>query len=235
MAVANDKRLGFSAVGGRDKKARKIMAVLASAGKPLQPDLDVLDLGCGSGELASVLSKYAEVTCADVRDQRVSGLDLPFTATANLPAVKTAAFDVIISNHVIEHVPDPIDHLAQIHRLLKPDGVAYLATPNRYWPVDPHTGLAILHYLPPRWFETVARRAGRLHEPLRLVSPAMLTRWTRDRFISDFWHHRVLSNPDDFSLSLPSWARTLTAHAPAWLLNGSRFLQPTLICLLYPR
>ena len=39
-------------------------------------------------------------------------------------------FDCVVSNHVIEHVLDPLHVLKAIHRVLKPDGYAILETPR---------------------------------------------------------------------------------------------------------
>jgi predicted SAM-dependent methyltransferase len=41
-----------------------------------------------------------------------------------------ASFDAVTMNHVIEHFHDPIEALRISHRLLKPDGVLWIATPN---------------------------------------------------------------------------------------------------------
>ncbi|MGB5773340.1 MAG: hypothetical protein WBP89_01565, partial [Sedimenticolaceae bacterium] len=73
MTVGTQKRLGFSAIGGRKAKAQKIAAILAAAGSPLKPADRVLDLGCGSGEIAARLATLARVSCADAIDQRMQG------------------------------------------------------------------------------------------------------------------------------------------------------------------
>jgi ubiquinone/menaquinone biosynthesis C-methylase UbiE len=39
--------------------------------------------------------------------------------------------DVAISSHVIEHVPDDLKAINELHRVLKPGGVAVINTPNR--------------------------------------------------------------------------------------------------------
>lgn len=63
-------------------------------------------------------------------------------------------FDVVISNHVIERVGDyeaQIAHLSELKRVLKKDGVAYLAVPNRWMVVEPHYRLIFLSWLPKRF------------------------------------------------------------------------------------
>jgi len=43
---------------------------------------------------------------------------------------RDATFDLVASFQVIEHLDDPSDYLAAIARLLKPEGLAILTTPN---------------------------------------------------------------------------------------------------------
>ena len=39
-------------------------------------------------------------------------------------------FDVIVLNHVLEHFLSPLEEMEEIHRILKPNGIIYLAVPN---------------------------------------------------------------------------------------------------------
>ena len=39
-------------------------------------------------------------------------------------------FDVVVMNHVLEHVQDPLAFLKQVRRLLSPTGVIHIAVPN---------------------------------------------------------------------------------------------------------
>jgi SAM-dependent methyltransferase len=72
----------------------------------------------------------------------VEGVDLPFPSRE---------FDIVISNHVMEHVgdvQDQIRHLREIHRVLKPSGVAYISVPNRWRVIEPHFHLPLLSWFP---------------------------------------------------------------------------------------
>lgn len=57
---------------------------------------------------------------ASVDIQKVDMLAIPFPE---------AAFDIVIANHVLEHVADDARALFEIHRVLRPGGVAILQTP----------------------------------------------------------------------------------------------------------
>lgn len=44
--------------------------------------------------------------------------------------LEAASFDVIVMNHVIEHVYDPVATLVECRRLLAPEGKIIIITPN---------------------------------------------------------------------------------------------------------
>ncbi|MGB5742557.1 MAG: class I SAM-dependent methyltransferase [Sedimenticolaceae bacterium] len=206
--------------------------MLAAAGSPLKPGDQLLDLGCGSGEIAAQLATRARVICCDAIDQRTQGVDLPFTAVGVTLPFANASFDVVVSNHVIEHLPDAAIHVAEIRRVLRPGGIAYLATPNRWWPWEFHTRLPLLHFLPTELFSPIGRHLGRLDEPLQLLSLRRLRQLTRTHFAIDVWHTRILHAPTDYALNIsPAIAAVLRA-LPQPLLDASAGLQPTLILVL---
>lgn len=144
-------------------KARKIIELV---GRDRIADARVLDIGTGAGVMASELAKLArEVTGIDVRDQRtvfdgyrfvrVDGTTLPF---------EDAAFDVVVSNHVIEHVgerTDQLHHLREVSRVLAADGVCYLAVPNRWVLLEPHFRLPFLSWIPRPLRDPYVRLAGK--------------------------------------------------------------------------
>lgn len=135
----------------RRRKARKIAAVVATA-RPLA-DASLLDIGTGSGHIAHELARVVgHVTSIDVVDEREEheGYDHVLLTGDRLP-FDDGAFDIIVSNHVIEHTRDQAVHVQEILRLLKPGGICYLATPNKYWLTDPHYRLPFISWLPRPW------------------------------------------------------------------------------------
>lgn len=140
----------------RYHKARKIERLLRLADRR-QP-LSLLEVGTGCGGIAHYFGSHSEISfevdAVDVVDQRsvhdgyrfqlVEGVSLPYPDDW---------FDVVLTNHVIEHVgtlADQRDHLREIHRVLKRDGIGYLAVPNRWMMIEPHYQLFGLSWLPKR-------------------------------------------------------------------------------------
>lgn len=63
-----------------------------------------------------------------------------------LTAVET--YDLVVLDNVYEHICDQRDALDRVHRALKPGGVAFILTPNKWWPIEAHYRLPLLSYLP---------------------------------------------------------------------------------------
>lgn len=133
----------------RDIKAKKIVSVL-NANHPNLKQATVLDIGTGAGHIAYGLTSHAKrIFSVDVTDEREEkkGYSFKKVRDESLP-FKDNSMDVIISNHVIEHVRDQEKHIDEMVRVLKSGGVIYLATPNKYWITDPHYRLFFVSWLP---------------------------------------------------------------------------------------
>ena len=150
-------------LGSRAKKAQKIERLLGlpqthgDGGETAK----LLEVGCGSGGIAAYFAKQQhgaarfDVYGVDVEDQRQIFDGYAFLTMDNgkLP-FPDEYFDVVISNHVIEHVgPDDnqLAHLQEIRRVLRSTGIVYLAVPNRWQLIEPHYRLAFLSWLPKSW------------------------------------------------------------------------------------
>ena len=110
----------------------------------------LLDIGCGNGVITEQLSNsFKESYGVDVYDRRLASKGYNFFLVNNesLP-FKDKYFDVVISNQVIEHVNNQDEHVKEIFRVLNDKGVCYIATPNKYWPIEPHYYLPFLGILP---------------------------------------------------------------------------------------
>lgn len=103
----------------------------------------VLDAGCGDGinlvglrgieEAERLPMRIAAVDYNQVRLQRARKVDpraqIECASLYDLP-FRPASFDVVLCNHVIEHVPDAPRALAELFRVLGPDGLLMVGVPN---------------------------------------------------------------------------------------------------------
>jgi SAM-dependent methyltransferase len=91
----------------------------------------------------------------DVQAVRGDGRLLPFG---------DGEFDVGFSNAVVEHVGDRNGQQAFVHELCRVATRVFLATPNRWFPLEVHTLLPAVHWLPAplpeRIYRAVRREAG---------------------------------------------------------------------------
>jgi 2-polyprenyl-3-methyl-5-hydroxy-6-metoxy-1,4-benzoquinol methylase len=100
---------------------------------------DVLEIGCGEGRGVEVLlPKAKSFTAVDKIKPVIDELQKKFPGgkfiSMNIPPLSgltSDSYDTIVSFQVIEHIGDDTLFLKEIHRLLKPGGVALLTTPNR--------------------------------------------------------------------------------------------------------
>lgn len=127
---------------------------------------DVLEIGCGSGWMTTEWARMAgpggSVQAVDRYDQRrtYDGFEFQEVEGASLP-FDDARFDIVITNHVLEHVgerPDQLHHLEEVKRVLRHDGAAYVAVPNRWRVIEPHFNLPLLSWFPQRVSSAYVRR-----------------------------------------------------------------------------
>jgi SAM-dependent methyltransferase len=116
------------------------------------PGTRVLDLGCGMGRHAhEALRRGATVTAADLDRKALRHVGAVASAMVEAGEVTPggslvvspanalklrfpdASFDVVIVSEVLEHIPEDQAAIAEIHRVLRPGGVAAVTVP-RYLP-----------------------------------------------------------------------------------------------------
>jgi hypothetical protein len=96
---------------------------------------------------------FLEQMYPGLRFVRADGRDLPF---------ENCAFDHVHSSAVLEHVGsrgEQAQFLRELWRVTRQS--LFVTTPNRGFPVEFHTVLPLVHWLPPATFRALLRRTGR--------------------------------------------------------------------------
>ena len=104
-------------------------------------------IAVGLNELDELRARHPKVTFINA-----DGRDLPFS---------DREFDIVHCNAVIEHVGPRPDQRRFVSELMRVGKRGMISTPSRWFPVDSHTNLPFLHWLPRRWHVGALRRLGR--------------------------------------------------------------------------
>lgn len=99
---------------------------------------DLLELGCGEGRGVELLSPLADSYLAldkiqeviDSLKQKYPNVNFEQAVFPPFEKLEDNSFDSIVSFQVIEHVKNDHGFLKEIHRVLRPGGIAVLTTPN---------------------------------------------------------------------------------------------------------
>ncbi|MDO9128355.1 MAG: methyltransferase domain-containing protein [Anaerolineales bacterium] len=96
----------------------------------------LLEIGSGLGHLVGQLEGHFETFAADVnpwalkQSLQVAGCTLHVLSSAEELPFADESFGVVISKHVVEHLPQPEKAIAELGRVTAPQGVLILSTPN---------------------------------------------------------------------------------------------------------
>ncbi len=97
----------------------------------------VLEVGCGMGHLLTWLVDSYQVYGADINPWALaeSRRNVPqgcflLLSAEELGAFQDGSFQIVVSKHVVEHLPNPERSIAEMSRVLAPGGLLLLATPN---------------------------------------------------------------------------------------------------------
>jgi len=95
----------------------------------------LLDLGCGKAPLYDTYSKFVDdTTLADWGNSlhKNEHLDVECDITQKLP-FRNNSFDTVILSDVLEHIPNPSEVIAEVKRILRPNGTILINVPFFYW------------------------------------------------------------------------------------------------------
>ena len=105
---------------------------LTRAGEAVEPGQFVLDAGAGRAPYRDLFghARYETADFLAVKGKRYVAPDY-VCDLAQIP-VSDARFDHVLLTQVLEHIPEPAQVLAELHRVLKPGGRLWLTAPLFY-------------------------------------------------------------------------------------------------------
>jgi SAM-dependent methyltransferase len=101
------------------------------------PGRRVLDLGCRDGALTRAYLDGNEVVGFDADREALAaaarlGIETHWADLDQPLEVPDASFDVVVAGELLEHLRDPQALVAEIRRVLRPDGTLVASVPNAY-------------------------------------------------------------------------------------------------------
>ncbi len=133
-----------------------------------KPQDRILDIGASddTGIEANMLEQLyphrENLTCASLTDGRAILAAYPGVRHVRIVAGELLpfadnAFDIVYSNAVLEHVGSQARQKKFIAEMCRVASRRFLSVPNRSFPVEFHTCLPLIHYLPKPWFRRLLR------------------------------------------------------------------------------
>lgn len=154
------------------RQRRRMFSIFVEECKIQQEDT-VLDIGVTSDQsyessnyVEAWLPEKSRITAAGIDDAafleklypglkfiKANGLNLPF---------EDKSFNIVHSSAVLEHVgsfENQVKLIAECARVAQDS--FFLTTPNRFFPIEFHTVLPLIHWLPKPWFRQIMKKTGR--------------------------------------------------------------------------
>ena len=134
------------------------------------PETAILDVGVTSDDSFQESNYFEQlypyphrITCVGTEDgshleRRYPGLSYRRVQPGQVLPFATAAFDIVFSNAVIEHVGSRTAQAGFVRELCRVGKAFFITTPNRWFPVEHHSGLPLLHFLPPSVYRGLLHR-----------------------------------------------------------------------------
>jgi ubiquinone/menaquinone biosynthesis C-methylase UbiE len=155
----------------------------------LSPYSRILDLGCGTGRLCTYLTiKGFDTYGIDIdsnliklakgeTEKRCVQCNFAVGEAESLP-FRNGYFDICLATSVLEHVADWQMTLKEVNRVLKPGGVFYIETTNRWYPFQSEIKYFLFYsYLPLKFRKRIMDYIVEKHPKLIDYGPCPAYHW----------------------------------------------------------
>ena len=200
-----------------------------------------IDIGCSAGFFTTSLTPFfTHVVGVDIDTHALkladsesadSGANYVVTDSLNLP-FEDRTVDLIICNHVYEHVPNADKLFEEIFRVLKPHGSCYLGAASRLTFIEPHYHLPLLSWLPKPFahiYMRIMQKGDYYYENLR-------TYFGIKRLVSEFditdYTLKVVADPDRYNARDLITKNSLLDKIPLSMWKAFYWLLPSYILIL---
>jgi SAM-dependent methyltransferase len=156
-----------------ERAAAMNIANITGALRAEAPAGSLLDLGCDDGANTITFGEAAgaqtliglEVVADRAALASARGIDVRVASLNDVVPVDDASIDAVVSNQVIEHLADTDMFVSEIHRVLRPRGIAVVSTENlASW----HNVASLVFGFQPFSLTNVSSQSGGLGNPLAI-------------------------------------------------------------------
>jgi ubiquinone/menaquinone biosynthesis C-methylase UbiE len=217
-----------SKYGPRGKLDSRVEQFTVRLSELCVPPSDILDLGCGTGEIAAAIGQMGyQVTACDFAEEMIEiarsshpGTEVKWVCLKpdwEVLPFEDCSFDGIVASSVFEYLVDVQRVAAELSRVIRPEGILLLTVPN------PCNFVRKLE----AWFQSILlnhRLSSLLHRVRRIDSYAAYLRLSRNRFEGPRWQS-ILSAVDFDPMDKRDFSREAwhdQANAPLVLLAVKR-------------
>lgn len=165
----------------RKNMFRKFMEVMQP-----QPNYKVLDIGVTNDDTYQESNYFekmypypSQLMCVGTENgshltEKYPGLQFQMITPGHPLPFKDKEFDIAFSNAVIEHVGNAASQASFVREMARVSKTFFITTPNRWFPVEFHTAIPFLHFLPKKTYRSILSMMGESYwskeENLNLLS-----------------------------------------------------------------
>jgi ubiquinone/menaquinone biosynthesis C-methylase UbiE len=224
----------------RTVKAKKILAIIKDFTRTDIRTIRCLEVGCSTGMNTNYLADFfKECVGIDIDEKAVQYGRLHQKQNVNfligdamrLPLAKNS-FDIVVCNHVYEHVPDSHELMNEVFRVLKPGGFCYFGAANKFSIIEGHYSLPFLSWLPKQMADKYLQfcQKGTIYYENHL-SYYELKQLVKKFSIVDYTL-KIIRDPERFKAEDMIRPDSIIRKIPNFILNGVILLIPTYVFIL---